>query len=208
MLQYGMGGEFLNDYWVSDKDPSTIAPAINIVTRESLANLFDHPQNPISYDPIAIMGDPPLYAGQEPSNRVMLIGYWIKSGEILDQLLGAKISASLRSLPYEARLDVIPEKLRPAVLQCCLDGGFPPTVLVHGTADEIILVEESKLTEETLTQLGVKVELLLVEGAGHSLKDPAEQYVLPKPGEKPTLVEGAEEALEKAFAFVLSELQG
>ena len=208
MLQYGMGGEFLNDYWVSVKDPSTLAPAVNIVTRDSLANLFDHPQKPISYDPLTFMGDPPLYPGQEPSNRVMVIGYWIKTGEILDQLLGDEVSASLRSLPYEARLEAIPEKLRPAILQCCLDREFPPTVLVHGTADDLILVEESKLTSQTLTKLGVKVELLLVEGAGHSLKDAEEQYVMPKPGEKPTLAAGAEEALEKAFAFVMGELRG
>ena len=69
------------------------------------------------------------------------------------------------------------------------------------------MVDESKLTKETLTQLGVKVELLLVEGAGHSLKDPAEQYVLPQAGEKPKLADGAQEALDKAFAFVLGELK-
>ena len=52
------------------------------------------------------------------------------------------------------------------------------------------------------------MELLLVGGAGHGLKDPVEQYVLPQAGEKPKLAEGAQEALDKAFAFVLSELQG
>lgn len=208
MLQYGMGGQFLNDYWVSVKDPEHLAPAVKAVTRESLANLFDHPQYPISYDPIALMGDEPLYPGQEPSNRVMVIGYWIKTGEILDQLLGEKLSDSLRRLPYEERLKAIPENLHPAILQCQLKADFPPTVLVHGTADTLILDEESKLTSETLTQLGVKVELLLVEGAGHSLKDPEEQYVLPKPGEKPKLADGAQEVLDKAFAFVLGELQG
>ena len=208
MLQYGMGGQFLNDYWLSVKDPSSLEPAVNIVTREMLANIFDTPQKPISYDPIVIMGDEPLHPDQEPSSRMMLIGYWIKFGEILDQLLGADISASLRKLPYEDRLNAIPEDLRSAILQCQLDKDFPATVLVHGAKDTLILPEESKLTSQTLTQLGVKVELLLVEGAGHSLKDSAEQYVMPKPGERPKLGRGAEEALDKAFAFVLGELQG
>ena len=208
MLQYGMGGEILNDYWLSIKDPSTLPPEFDHITRENFASQFAHHQPPISYDPLLMMGDEPLHPGQAQSNRVMGVGYWIKFGEILDGLLGEKISNSLRGLPYEDRFNAIPEKLRPAILQCQLKADFPPTVLVHGKSDALILTDESELTTQTLKQLGVKVELLLVEGAGHSLKDAAEQYAMPQKGERPKLMAGAQEALDKAFAFVLRELQG
>nr|WP_154924134.1 alpha/beta hydrolase [Microbacterium testaceum] len=45
---------------------------------------------------------------------------------------------------------------------------MPPTYLVHGTADEIVSVDQSRRLAAELERQGLPHELLLVEGAGHS----------------------------------------
>jgi acetyl esterase/lipase len=46
---------------------------------------------------------------------------------------------------------------------------YPPTLLVHGTADTDVPYELSKMMAEKLAQAGVKHELLTVPGGGHGL---------------------------------------
>ena len=207
MLQYGMGGDFLDDYWLAVKDPMSMPWPIKPACREELAEILDTPQQPISYDPFIFHGEVPLFPGQEQSKRVVLLPYLIVAGELLDYVLGEKISSVLRELPYEERLGVIPERLRPAILQCQLDEHFPPTVLLHGEADDVILPGESQLTYDRLKELGVSVELFLLDGAGHGLKDTSYTNETPRPGDKPRIVGGAEEVQNKAFQFVLRALQ-
>ena len=47
--------------------------------------------------------------------------------------------------------------------------GAPPILTVHGTKDPIIPIEQPKAFHEALRQAGIKEELLIVEGAEHSL---------------------------------------
>ena len=53
---------------------------------------------------------------------------------------------------------------------------YPPTFLLHGTADTDVPCEESKKMAEKMAQAGVKHELILVPGGGHGLQEttPAE----------------------------------
>ena len=46
--------------------------------------------------------------------------------------------------------------------------GKPPVLILHGTKDATVPVEQSQRMAEALTQAGVEHELILVEGAPHS----------------------------------------
>jgi acetyl esterase/lipase len=46
--------------------------------------------------------------------------------------------------------------------------GFPPTMLLHGNADETVPVEQSVLMYDALVAAGAKAELHIFEGAPHS----------------------------------------
>ena len=50
-----------------------------------------------------------------------------------------------------------------------VSAGAPPVLTVHGTKDPIIPIEQPKAFHAALRQAGVKEDLLIVEGAEHSL---------------------------------------
>jgi len=50
-------------------------------------------------------------------------------------------------------------------------GAYPPTLLVHGTADTDVPPGESKAMAAKLAESGVKHEFIAVPGAGHGLSD-------------------------------------
>jgi dipeptidyl aminopeptidase/acylaminoacyl peptidase len=43
----------------------------------------------------------------------------------------------------------------------------PPTLLLHGSADPLVLLEQAQVFEKKLKVEGVDVQLLTLEGAGH-----------------------------------------
>ncbi|MBI3466404.1 MAG: prolyl oligopeptidase family serine peptidase, partial [Planctomycetes bacterium] len=45
--------------------------------------------------------------------------------------------------------------------------GFPPTILLHGTADTMIPVEASLQLYEAFREAGVPIELHVLEGVTH-----------------------------------------
>lgn len=109
------------------------------------------------------------------------------------------MSRFLRELSFTEREGYIPEALRSAILQTQLTEEFPPTFLMHGEDDGFILPAESQLTYDRLTELGVEVELHLLEGAGHALIDEAD---------RPNLAAGAREVQAKAVEFLVQKLKG
>jgi len=48
--------------------------------------------------------------------------------------------------------------------------GDPPMLLVHGDADDLVPIAQSKVFDEALTKAGVPHELLVVKNAGHDFK--------------------------------------
>jgi dipeptidyl aminopeptidase/acylaminoacyl peptidase len=49
--------------------------------------------------------------------------------------------------------------------------GAAPSLLIHGTADEIVPILESKRLAEKLNGVGAKVRFLALEGASHNFDD-------------------------------------
>lgn len=56
-----------------------------------------------------------------------------------------------------------------------IKSSFPPTVIVHGTADTIIPFEDAQALEATLQRAQVPVHLIEAEGAEHGML-PQEKY--------------------------------
>ena len=193
LLQYAMGGQLLDDHWLAVKDGPMQSDAGN-VTAEAFAELLTKPQDPISFDPMPLLGDD---APNGDSRRCLLHLLWWETGELLDYILGVNISDLLRNKPISERLAAVPEALRLALLQSQLTSSFPPTLLLHGKDDTLILPAESELTYKQLILLGVEAECHLLDGAAHTLTD------IENSGQ---LAHGAQELRGKAIDFLVSKL--
>ena len=185
----------LDDHWLAVKDRDVPDPARGVVTRESVAHLLKE-QEPISNDPMPLLGDD---APNGDSGRTKLLLWWWRTGGFIDVVLGINgISKWLRCLSLAQREGFLPEPLRKAILQTQLTENFPPTFLLHGNDDKLVLPAESQLTYDRLTELGVEVELHLLEGAGHTMID--EQ-------DFPNLADGTREIQQKAVEFLVRKLK-
>ena len=193
-IHYGMGGQLLDDHWLDVKTEPRGFPGEDFVTDKMMAPLFEKSIEPVSDAPISMSETGMLLT---KDNRVALLTLFWKKGIYLDYLVGEPISAHLRTLPLSERANAIPEHLRPAVVQTQFKADFPPTILIHGEKDSLVKLTESQTTHDRLRELGVRVELVVVEGAAHVLMDPLNS---------PNQVVGAAEVEEKAMIFVAEEL--
>lgn len=156
---YGLGGDLLLDHWTGSRPPTSIA---------KFANLDDYPR--LIADRSVISDD--NNGGTGASNRFALTVQWELQGKMLDGCFGAPgLGAKLNALDYSSREAAVPEHLKPGFLQSLVTENYPPSVFVHGTADDVVPDQESIHHHEQLVQLGVKSKLLLVKDAPHGLGD-------------------------------------
>ena len=196
LLQYAQGGQLLDDHWLAIKDHDVPDPEGKIITRESVAHLLDHFPKPISDDPMPFLGDD---APNGDSGRTKLLLWWWRTGGFLDVVLGVNgMSKHLRGRNVAQREADIPNALRTVILQTQLTKEFPATFLLHGQDDKLVLPAESQVTYDRLKELGVEVELHMVEGASHTLIDEKDP---------PNLAAGAKEEQQKAVEFLVLKLK-
>lgn len=115
---------------------------------------------------------------------------------MLDGIFGrGGLGAALDKVDYEKRGAAFPSDLKSGLLQSFVDDSYPPSIFVHGTADEVVLCQESIDQHEQLKGLGIKSELLLVEDGPHGLgafsNDPTS-----------TISRHSNEAYSKALNFI------
>jgi acetyl esterase/lipase len=70
---------------------------------------------------------------------------------------------------------------------------YPPTLMIHGTADDDVPYEQSAAMDRELTRLKVPHELITIRGAGHGLAGGDKRVV--------------DDAHERALAFIRKHLQ-
>ena len=185
----------LDDHWLAVKDRDVPDPEGGIVARESVAHLLKE-QEPIADDPMPLLGDE-VPSGD--SGRSQLLMWWWRTGGFIDVVLGINgMSKWLRGLSLAQREGFLPAPLDTAILQTQLTEESPPTFMMHGQDDKVVLPNESELTYETLMELGVEVELHLLEGAGHRMIDEKDP---------PNLVAGVREIQQKAVEFLVRKLK-
>lgn len=188
-LLYAMGGDFLSDHWLRAKEPhEVLGPTDSRPGWDAVKHLLEDDPAPAAEAPVV-----DAQGTHDPSGRLRLFVWLWRTGALLDHVLGAPLSAHLRSLPKSARLAAVPTHLRPMLLETQIGRGFPPTYLLHGGADPVVPVEESRATCAALRAAGVEVEMEVLEGAPHGLM---ESYAPVR------FVAGAEEAQERGMRFV------
>ncbi len=64
-----------------------------------------------------------------------------------------------------------PDAYREASPVTYLSPDDPPVLLLHGTADKVVSYDQSVFLRDKMQQIGVPVELITIENAGHSLKN-------------------------------------
>ena len=190
LLMYGMSGDFLIDYYISQKSQPSIPIPYNV---EHISALTSTQQAVITESPLIMSPRGP----SDALGRFGLYAIWNRDGTILDYIFDyPKLGEKLRNLPYQERALAVPAELRFAFPQLELNATFPPTYLVHGVDDVVVLSCESETMYARLQELGVKSKLHLLEHAGHGLIAPGTA----------SPAKGASEALQSAFDFLATEL--
>jgi acetyl esterase/lipase len=180
---FGLGGNLLLDHWTAARPPTSLAGKINLDGVPALLA-----------DQTIVSDDPPTNGFL--SSRFALTVRWELDGTMLDGIFGKPgLGAMFNSAELAQRASMIPEDLKPGFLQLFVGEGYPPSVFVHGTADEVVLDQESIDHHQQLKKLGVKTELLLVDDGLHGLMD----LTSSPPFE---LTKGASAAYCKALDFV------
>lgn len=191
MTAYGLGGDLLLDHWTHPRPPTALAQMVDLEKVPAL--LAD--RTVVSYNAAPSDVSVPI------TERFALTVRWELDGTMLDGIFGRPgLGEKLRAVDYAERKAWLPEDLRPGFLQLCVDGTYPPSVFVHGTADEVVPDVESKFHYKQLQELGIRTELLLVEGAGHGLVEFKPDGIDLRP-------DGLE-AYGKSFDFIVSVFEG
>ncbi len=131
---------------------------------------------PFPDGPLPPTSDVPLVFGGPPtSRRPAMAGLYLQLGVYLDYLTGQhepSLSASLRTIldrngSIEELKAAIPEQHRRLFPQLAVDSNWPPTFMMHGTADTGVLPEESDYLYSLLKRANVTAELLKIPGVEH-----------------------------------------
>lgn len=164
ILIYGMGGDMLSDFWLSPMETP-------MLPRKVVAPILDDPQAK-TFSDLPIVTLRPGVTG-DTERRIALFIWGIQNGCFTDFITGINgLSAKLQKLPYEKRFVAIPSELKILFPEFHSDKAHPPTFIIHGDSDAIILPSESIKSHERLKELGVYNELALLPGLGHGFDDP------------------------------------
>ncbi|KAH7012875.1 Alpha/Beta hydrolase protein [Ilyonectria destructans] len=179
---FGSGGNWLVKYLTTPRSPTSIAKFVDLNrVPEILAD-----RRVLSDD---------TAEGNWFTGRFALTVQWELDGTFLEGCLGHPgLSAQLNAVEDTERAATIPEHIKPAFLQLFVTKDYPPSVFIHGTADDIVLPQESVHHHDQLKKLGVKTELLLVDDGPHGLLE----FVSTGP---PKPWKGAVEAYDGALKF-------
>ncbi|RDX42635.1 alpha/beta-hydrolase [Lentinus brumalis] len=186
---YGMGGDMLTWMYLAHKT-SPFLRGREILDPEAFAE-FLYPacltspivnDSPLAYHPST------YHIPNFPANPRMLLGrLYLQTGTYLDYFTGShtpSLSATLRDLlsqdgllaedpdsldaPAEQYRGAIPAEHLHLFPQFADVSSFPPTLLLHGSADSAVWTRESQNMHRLLRDAGVHVELRIVVGKEHS----------------------------------------
>jgi dipeptidyl aminopeptidase/acylaminoacyl peptidase len=169
---YGLGGHLLTSFYYSIKSPITV----NIADYESYLNPIDEKNNFVRSVSDIPLAWPILEGGEKARTTGALYQVFSETGTLLDYLRGVqRLSQCLRSTtPYQQNLQ---EKI-PEESQCLFPelyvANFPPTYLVHGTADQAVPTDNSTFLAQKLELNHIPYVLTLAEGRGHGFNAEAD----------------------------------
>jgi acetyl esterase/lipase len=95
---------------------------------------------------------------------------WLNGPSLAERLRGLYVQTALEQLLGGGPVQV-PERYARASPITYARKGAPPTLLIHGTADAVVPVEQSRLLAQKLRAAGGRVSLLLLEQAPHDFDE-------------------------------------
>ncbi|KAJ7256807.1 Alpha/Beta hydrolase protein [Mycena haematopus] len=183
---YAMGGQVFTPHYLTLKtevfyrnrellDPAEF-PEFLYPKSKSLPTITD---SALAYHPASH----PTRPGWWANPRMALARLYLQLGVMLDYFTGQhepSLSSRLRPLldnaaaadPFSLQETMkahIPPEHHAIFPQLNVTAAFPPTFLCHGAEDGAVSVEESHHMHVLLKDAGVPVQLLVIEGANHSL---------------------------------------
>ena len=103
------------------------------------------------------------------SSLTIQLGNWLDyyTGEFNPSLSGILREALDAGLSPLAVRDLVPERHRVLFPTILVNSSWPPTLMIHGTADTAVPILSSRRMKQLLTNVGVSAELIEVEGKEH-----------------------------------------
>jgi acetyl esterase/lipase len=97
------------------------------------------------------------------------LGIWLDyyTGEFNPSLSGILRDALDAGMPCSSLADLVPERHHSIFPTLVVNSSWPPTLMLHGTADTAVPILSSQHMKLLLTNAGVSVELIEVEGKEH-----------------------------------------
>ncbi|KAF9562498.1 alpha/beta-hydrolase [Agrocybe pediades] len=178
---YGMGGNFFTGFHLNIK-PGEVSMMNQTIPHLEPAEFagFTYPY---------VKGLPPVvtefpvgdFMAEDPAQRkdprANIYNFHFQRGNYLDYYTGLhepSLSAALRSVlskenpTLEDFKRVIPKDKQSLFPQLSIDANWPPTLLMHGTIDDAVLIDESRNLRDIIKATGTPVELIEVEGVQHA----------------------------------------
>ncbi|KAF8815572.1 alpha/beta-hydrolase [Phlegmacium glaucopus] len=171
---YSMGGDFFTPHWLHLKTKPFFMgrPLLDPANSKNL--LYPFPEGlpaPTSDAPAVI--NPATGLPTEPRMAFSLLtiqlGNWLDyyTGEFNPSLSGILRDALDANVPRLSLRDLVPERHRPLFPTFLDNSSWPPTLMLHGTADTAVSIHSSRRLKLLLTKAGVSVELIEIEGKEH-----------------------------------------
>jgi len=171
---YAAGGDFFTSHWLQPKTKPFFMgrPLLDPANSENL--LYPFPEGlpaPTSDAPPAI--NPATGLPVEPRMGLSLLsiqlGNWFDyyTGEFNPSLSGILRDALDANLPRLSVRDLVPERHRSLLPTFFVNSSWPPTLMLHGTADTAVPVLSSRRMKLLLTNAGASAELIEIDGKEH-----------------------------------------
>jgi acetyl esterase/lipase len=169
LSMYAMGGNLLTDFYLEPKTKPFLMgrPLVD----PTPFGKYIYPQSKelpiIAESPLAFHPSTSATPGLPANPRMALAVLFLQQATWLDYYTGDHtLSERLRSA--SSRESVLSEHVSKELFpQFQITNSFPPTLLVHGTDDTGVLLEESRHLQSLLEKAGVKSTLTEVEGKEH-----------------------------------------
>ncbi|KDR82927.1 hypothetical protein GALMADRAFT_859394 [Galerina marginata CBS 339.88] len=178
---YGMGGNFFTSHYLKPKEEIFFRGRELLESSDFSEYLYPYTHgtlSPISDSPLAYHPQTYHIPGYPANKRMLLARLYLQLGTFLDYYTGMH-SPSLSKLlldiletegtpTVEDYKRLIPQGHRSIFPQLGVNRTWPATILLHGTADSAVPIEESRHMRQLLEDSQVPVELLEFSDKEHS----------------------------------------
>ncbi|KAF4619991.1 hypothetical protein D9613_004822 [Agrocybe pediades] len=178
---YGSGGNFFSEHGlkVHTGDFPMMGRTIPHIDPSEVADLaFPYPAGIPRVETDIPVTDVDLMAPTDERviKRMKLSTFLIQEGKYLDYYTGLhspSISDAFRQIlkkedkPLDDFRRALPKDKHGLFPQLCIDANWPPSMLLHGTSDNLVLIESSQNIRDALKAVGVYVELIEIVGQDH-----------------------------------------